>query len=154
GEEIGDAIGRHGEDGTEATDTLVERSLRPDNTMHAKETSQDTFASLGVNDDIVRRLEERGITHPFAIQAMVIRDGLSGRDMLGKAKTGSGKTLAFGIPLVQRMRPDTESAQALVLVPTRELAAQVAEELESIAPEGTSIVAAYGGVGLGKHLKE
>jgi superfamily II DNA/RNA helicase len=109
---------------------------------------------LGVDDSIVQRLKQRDIHEPFPIQAEVIPDALDGRDILGKAKTGSGKTLAFGIPIVQRMRRDVEGTQALVLVPTRELASQVTEDLVSIAPRKTKILATYGGAGLGRHIQE
>ena len=112
-----------------------------------------TFSALGVDDAIVQRLKKRDIETPFAIQAEVIRDALDGRDILGKAKTGSGKTLAFGIPVVQRLRPDLKGTQALILVPTRELCSQVTEDMESIADEGTKILATYGGAGLGRHIE-
>ena len=58
------------------------------------------FADLGIDQDLVDALAERGITAPFEIQALAIPDGLAGRDVCGKAKTGSGKTLAFGLPLI------------------------------------------------------
>jgi superfamily II DNA/RNA helicase len=58
-----------------------------------------TFESLGVDPDLCKALEERGITEPFPIQTMTIPDALAGRDVCGKAKTGSGKTLAFGLPV-------------------------------------------------------
>ncbi len=113
-----------------------------------------SFADLGVAEPILRRLESRGIDNPFEIQALVLRDALEGRDVLGKAKTGSGKTLAFGIPLIQRMKEGINGTQAVVLVPTRELCAQVAEELRRIAPSKARILAAYGGVGMGMNLRE
>jgi superfamily II DNA/RNA helicase len=113
-----------------------------------------TFADLGVADPIVRRLESRGITEPFEIQSLVMRDALEGRDILGKAKTGSGKTLAFGVPMVQRMKPGAHGTQALVLVPTRELCSQVAEEISKISGKNARILAAYGGAGLHRHIEE
>lgn len=113
-----------------------------------------SFASLGVAQPIVERLVERGITAPFPIQAEAIPDALDGRDILGKAKTGSGKTLAFAIPLVQRMRPDIQGTQALVLVPTRELCSQVEEDVQSISPVKIKVLAVYGGAGMQRHLKE
>jgi superfamily II DNA/RNA helicase len=116
--------------------------------------SSPNFSALGVDDAIVQRLKQRNIEHPFPIQAEVIPDALDGRDILGKAKTGSGKTLAFGIPLIQRLRPNVKGTQALILVPTRELASQVTEDLVSIAPRKTKILATYGGAGLGRHIKE
>ncbi len=106
-----------------------------------------TFASLGVTTPIVDELARRGITEPFPIQALTIADALAGRDVCGKAKTGSGKTLAFGIPtlqLVPKARPGRPSA--IVLVPTRELATQVRDELEPLGRAVDRTVAAiYGG---------
>ncbi len=113
-----------------------------------------TFAELGVAESIDQRLRAKGIETPFEIQRLVIPDAISGRDILGKAKTGSGKTLAFGIPLVQRLRKDLTGTQALVLVPTRELASQVTEDLEAIAPRRINVLATYGGAGLGKHIEQ
>jgi superfamily II DNA/RNA helicase len=119
--------------------------------MEPSTVSTDTrssFADLGVSDAVVASLAVRGITEPFPIQTLTIPDGLAGRDVCGRAQTGSGKTIAFGIPLVER----TESAErgrprALVLVPTRELCSQVAEEIEPMAAaRGLSIIAVYGGV--------
>ncbi|HEX2058143.1 MAG TPA: DEAD/DEAH box helicase [Actinomycetota bacterium] len=108
-----------------------------------------TFTELGVSARVVRALERRGITHPFEIQALVIRDAVAGRDVLAKSRTGSGKTLGFGIPIVERLDPGAGRPSALVLVPTRELALQVAEEIGSIAgARGLSIAAVYGGAGI------
>ena len=105
------------------------------------------FADLGIDQDLVDALSERGITTPFDIQALTIPDGLAGRDVCGKAKTGSGKTLAFGIPLIQRLpKAVPKRPTGLVLVPTRELAVQVCRELEPLAQvRGLSIEAIYGG---------
>jgi superfamily II DNA/RNA helicase len=115
-----------------------------------------TFAALGVSDDIVGALAERSITEPFAVQALTIPDALTGRDVCGKAKTGSGKTLAFGIPMVERVSAARPSAPTgLVLVPTRELAVQVAKELEAL---GTSrdrtVEAVYGGSDMEKQIRK
>ena len=105
------------------------------------------FADLGIHQDLVDALSERGITTPFDIQTLTIPDGLAGRDVCGKAKTGSGKTLAFGIPLIQRLsRGVPKRPTALALVPTRELAVQVCRELEPLAEvRGLRIEASYGG---------
>ena len=112
------------------------------------------FADLGVDQDLVDVLTERGITAPFEIQALTIPDGLAGRDVCGRAKTGSGKTLAFGIPLVQllpKARPGRPTG--LALVPTRELAVQVARELEPLgATRGIRILAIYGGAPIEKQI--
>ena len=93
-----------------------------------------TFDKLGVADDLVHALSERGIDSAFAIQEMTLPDILAGRDVCGKAKTGSGKTLAFGLPLLQILpRADPGRPTGLALVPTRELATQVRDELLPMA---------------------
>ena len=114
-----------------------------------------TFAALGVSDDIARALSDRGIDEPFAVQALTIPDALTGRDVCGKAKTGSGKTLAFGIPMVERVTPAKVGApRGLVLVPTRELATQVAAELEVLGTaRDRSVQAVYGGTDMDRQIK-
>jgi ATP-dependent RNA helicase DeaD/ATP-dependent RNA helicase RhlE len=110
---------------------------------------EGTFTGLGVSQPVADALSKRGITVPFAIQARVIPDGLAGRDVLAQSPTGSGKTLAFGVPVVERVRPEDRVPAALVLVPTRELAVQVAEELEAPAKaRGVAVCAVYGGAPL------
>ena len=92
------------------------------------------FRVLGVATDLVEALSERGIRTPFPIQSLAIPDALAGRDVCGKAKTGSGKTLAFGLPMVENLsHADSHWVRGLVLVPTRELAVQVARELRPLA---------------------
>src|SRR5690242_17577554 len=95
--------------------------------------SKQTFAALGVYDAVASTLAARGITAPFPIQARVIPDALAGRDLLVRSPTGSGKSLAFGLPLVQRVEATDGRPAALVLVPTRELASQIVEELRGAA---------------------
>jgi superfamily II DNA/RNA helicase len=112
------------------------------------------FESLGVPTATVDAMAARGITSPFPIQIATIPPALAGRDVCGRAPTGSGKTLAFGIPLVQlvkRARP--HAPRALVLAPTRELAAQISDELRLLADPDQTIAAFYGGVGFGKQLQ-
>jgi len=105
-----------------------------------------SFRQLGVADAVVEALARRGVDTPFAIQSLVIPDGLSGQDLLAKSPTGSGKTLAFAIPIVQRLDPSGNRPSALVLVPTRELAIQVAEEFSTVATaRGLKVAAVYGG---------
>jgi ATP-dependent RNA helicase RhlE len=107
---------------------------------------QDSFSALGVSARVVRVLERRGITAPFAVQQLVLPDALGGLDVLAASPTGSGKTLAFGIPLVERVGAARGGPAALVLVPTRELASQVVEELEPLAAAcSLRIAAVYGG---------
>jgi superfamily II DNA/RNA helicase len=114
-----------------------------------------TFESLGVPAKLARRLLERGIAAPFPIQAATIPDALDGRDVCGKAPTGSGKTIAFGIPLVLgvgRARP--HKPRGLVLVPTRELATQVSDELQKLSkPKGPWVETFFGGVPFPKQVQ-
>ena len=92
-----------------------------------------SFQELGVSAPVANALTRQGITHPFAIQNLVLPDALAGLDLLAESPTGSGKTLAFGLPLVERTAAGNASPGALVLVPTRELAIQVAADLEPLA---------------------
>jgi superfamily II DNA/RNA helicase len=114
-----------------------------------------TFQDLGVPADLVATLRRRKITEPFDVQVATIPDALAGADVCGKAPTGSGKTLAFGIPLVVRVpsaRP--RRPRALVLAPTRELAAQIQKELEPLAAgRDKRVCTVYGGVGYEKQKK-
>ncbi len=116
---------------------------------------QQSFSELGVSARIVHTLAERNIHEPFPIQARVLRDALAGRDVLAKAPTGSGKTLAFAIPIVERLETGTRRPAALVLVPTRELASQVAGELTALAAPGDiGVATVYGGVPLHAQAKQ
>ena len=113
-----------------------------------------TFTDLGVSADLSSRLAEHGVTEPFPIQAATIPAGLAGRDVSGRAPTGSGKTLAFGIPIVSRVgRARPGRPRALVLAPTRELAAQIERALSPLAAtRQRRVTALYGGVGFGSQL--
>ncbi len=115
--------------------------------MQSKSKPATGFAQLGVSASVAAELARRGITNPFPIQTMAIPDALAGRDVLGKAKTGSGKTLAFGLPIVERAKLcEPRRPMAVVLVPTRELAVQVSEELRSLlAAKSASVITVYGG---------
>jgi|SRR5581483_11534372 len=115
---------------------------------------QESFFSLGVSARVVRALERRGVTAPFAVQQLVLPDALGGLDVLVASPTGSGKTLAFGIPMVERIADAEGRPAALVLVPTRELASQVVEELEPLAAAcSLRIAAVYGGTPIGAQVK-
>ena len=108
--------------------------------------SKESFSDLGVSEPIVATLARRSIQTPFSIQSLVIPDALAGNDVLAKSPTGSGKTLAFAAPIVQRLDAGDARPSALVLVPTRELATQVAEEFEAIGRStGLKVTAVYGG---------
>lgn len=115
-----------------------------------------TFADFGVREDIAAALAEAGIVHPFPIQSMTLPIALSGQDIIGQAKTGTGKTLGFGIPAVQNVvgrdddgwdrleRPG--APQALIVVPTRELAVQVGSDLTIAAKtRNARVLTIYGG---------
>ncbi len=120
--------------------------------------SVDTsFAELGLPDSIVRVLAKSKITTPTAVQAAVVPDAMAGRDVLGRAATGSGKTLAFGLPIVARLagsRSKPKSPRAMIVVPTRELAAQVRTSLEPVAHAvGVKLVTVYGGTPYDRQIK-
>jgi superfamily II DNA/RNA helicase len=113
-----------------------------------------SFRALGVSAEVAHALEQRGITTPFPIQALVLPDALAGLDVLAKAPTGSGKTLAFGLSIVERTKAADGLPSVLVLVPTRELAAQVAGELELIGKsKGLHAAAVYGGAPIASQSK-
>lgn len=111
------------------------------------------FAVLGVPASIIAVLERGGVTTPFPIQSATLPDSLAGRDVLGRGKTGSGKTIAFAIPTAVRLagsgtRREAKRPRALIMVPTRELANQVAEALAPIAAAmSLRITTVFGGVG-------
>jgi superfamily II DNA/RNA helicase len=106
-----------------------------------------TFRDLSIDQDMVDALAEKGILEPFPIQTQTIPLALSGQDIIGQAKTGTGKTFGFGLPLIQRLGLNPEpGVKALVVVPTRELAVQVYEDLTLAAKNRpTKLVAIYGG---------
>ena len=112
-----------------------------------------TFADFGVRDSIVSALADKGITTPFPIQSMTLPVALKGRDIIGQAKTGTGKTLGFGIPVLEAVvgpgeEGDTTGGapQALVVVPTRELAIQVSDDIHAAAAKRTvRVLTVYGG---------
>jgi superfamily II DNA/RNA helicase len=123
-------------------------------------TPDRSFAELGVPAALAAALTARGITTPRPIQARTLPDALSGRDVLGRAETGSGKTLAFGLPLLVRTAGArtprlARRPRALVLVPTRELADQVHDELSPLADVlGLRLLAVYGGVSLQRQVQQ
>src|SRR5919205_128507 len=111
--------------------------------------SQQSFRELGVSAPVADALAARSIHTPFRIQELVLPDALAGLDVLAKSPTGSGKTFAFAVPIVERTQPGDPRVSALVLVPTRELASQVTDELEPLArAKGLVVASAYGGVPL------
>jgi ATP-dependent RNA helicase RhlE len=113
-----------------------------------------SFQALGVSAPVARALAARNIHRPFAVQELVLPDALGGLDILAEAPTGSGKTLAFGLPLIERTAGGGGQPTALVLVPTRELAAQVGADLRPLAEtKGLRVATVYGGVAVGPQAK-
>lgn len=133
---------------------FVEETLVTTEEPHQE--APETFADFNVRADIVESLADAGIVHPFPIQAMTLSIALGGHDIIGQAKTGTGKTLGFGVPALQRVvgpsddgydkLPAPGAPQALIVVPTRELAVQVADDLTKAAKKRNArIVTIYGG---------
>jgi superfamily II DNA/RNA helicase len=137
------------------TETIEpEETIISDEKPH--EIAEKSFADFDVRADIVESLADAGITHPFPIQAMTLPVALTGHDIIGQAKTGTGKTLGFGIPVLQRVvgrddagfdkLPSPGAPQAMVIVPTRELAVQVANDLQTASRKrNVRIATIYGG---------
>ena len=139
---------------TAAPADLDTTTIPPSPRTDAAAPATADLTELGVSAPIVAALAKRGITEAFAIQVQALPSALAGRDVAGRAPTGSGKTLAFAIPVAQtvtRARP--KHPRALILTPTRELAAQIAEELRSIIGPKTSVATFYGGVGFGPQIQ-
>jgi ATP-dependent RNA helicase DeaD len=106
-----------------------------------------SFEQLPVKGEILRGLRDLGFKEMFPIQTAAISSLLEGRDVIGQAKTGTGKTAAFGVPMIERIDPREDSVQALILVPTRELAQQVASDLMNFGRYlPVKVLAVYGGV--------
>ncbi len=129
-------------------------SYTQDGSIHSHESP--TFGDFGIRPEIVEALADAGITSPFPIQAMTLPVAMSGHDIIGQAKTGTGKTLGFGVPLLHRVvapgedgfdaLPAPGKPQALVVVPTRELAVQVANDLATAsARRSVRVIQLYGG---------
>jgi superfamily II DNA/RNA helicase len=113
-----------------------------------------SFRELGVSEPIVGVLAQRSIHTPFRIQTLVLPDALAGLDVAAQSPTGSGKTLAFAIPIVERTDPADRRPSAVVLVPTRELALQVTDELRSLAAvRRLEVVTVYGGAPIAGQAK-
>jgi len=127
-----------------------------DEAMAAPAPTATSFEDLGVPAPLIAALTRRGINAPFAIQTRALPDGLKGRDVLGRAQTGSGKTLAFGLPMLARLangRSKTKHPRGLILVPTRELAMQVADGLRPLADAvDLRMIAVFGGAPYGRQL--
>ncbi|MCD9143985.1 DEAD/DEAH box helicase [Streptomyces albireticuli] len=133
----------------EAAEVVAEEAAEP-----AEPTI--TFGDLGLDDAIVRKLAQNGVTTPFPIQAATIPDALAGKDILGRGRTGSGKTLSFGLPLLSTLaggHTEKKRPRGLILTPTRELAMQVADALQPYGDVlGLKMKVVCGGTSMGNQI--
>jgi len=115
-----------------------------------------TFADLGLSAPVLQAVTEMGFTAPMPVQKASIPHILAGKDMMVQSRTGSGKTAAFGIPIVDRVvDSEAKHVQAIILLPTRELALQVAAELAKVSAHKTTTVAPiYGGAPMGRQIEQ
>lgn len=121
---------------------------------HPPVTDHGTFGDLILSAPVARALRDMGYTAPTPIQREAIPPFLEGEDVVGRAKTGTGKTAAFGIPIAEKINPRRPGVQALVLVPTRELARQVADDLSRIGRyRALRVLAVYGGEPIHKQVQ-
>ena len=124
------------DDGTDAGDTRTDTGFNDSVTEEIDESADVSFADIGIPSALVERLARDGIVKPFPIQVASIPDALAGKDVLGRGRTGSGKTLSFGLPMLARLaeggKARAHQPRAIVLVPTRELAMQVADALQPL----------------------
>ncbi len=154
-----------------ATATLPTSHTRPTEAVHCEpaalssaatadheiaESTETTFADLGLSEQLVRAVSDEGYTCPTPIQARAIPVLLKGRDLLGQAQTGTGKTAAFALPLLHAIDPSVRAVQALVLCPTRELALQVATAITAYGKylRQISVLAIFGGDSMGRQLAQ
>lgn len=121
--------------------------------MSTTVTSVKTFREFDLSEATLHSLDEMGYEHPTPVQQQAIPLALSGKDLVVQSRTGTGKTAAFGVPIVEKADADEAAVQAMVLTPTRELTAQVCEELSRIGSgRGLKAVAIYGGDSIGKQI--
>ena len=115
-----------------------------------------TFAQLGIPQEILLALEDKGYGYPTRVQELAIPPMMEGKDILAKAPTGTGKTYAFGIPMITQIDRSSDAVQGLVLAPTRELALQIGDELRSLLThvEGIRVAVLYGGQKFEPQLKQ
>ena len=114
-----------------------------------------TYRDSGIDERIIRAVEELGFEHMTPIQEQAIPVFLSGKDVIGQAQTGTGKTAAFGIPILEKIDAENKNLQAVILCPTRELAMQAADELRKFAKymQGIKVLPIYGGQDIMKQIK-
>lgn len=115
-----------------------------------------TFEELGVSEEIRRAIAEMGYETPMPVQEEVIPYLLGvGNDVIALAQTGTGKTAAYGLPVLQKVRPDDRSTQAVILSPTRELCLQIADDLKDYSRyiDGLRVLAVYGGSSIESQIR-
>ena len=113
------------------------------------------FEDLPLSMEVLKSIDELGFEKLFPIQAQAILPLLDGKDVIGQARTGTGKTAAFGVPMVERINPKNNNVQGLVLVPTRELAIQVAKHIKCFAKHRQlRTLPVYGGEPIHRQIKE
>ena len=135
---------------------LVSRIIAPPMTEPSSQSTTSGFAGLGLADAVLAAVREVGYESPSPIQLAAIPPLLAGKDLLGQAQTGTGKTAAFALPLLSRLDLKLAQPQLLVLTPTRELAIQVAEAMQTYARhlKGFHVLPVYGGQGMDFQLKQ
>ena len=119
------------------------------------ETSNMTFADLGLSDAMLKALEKKGLGYPTTIQQQAIPPFMEWKDVIAKAPTGTGKTFAFGIPMIEHVDAEDDAVQGLILAPTRELAIQIGDELRGLLTyfNGIRVAVLYGGASIGPQIK-
>ena len=112
------------------------------------------FEEFGLSEATLRAIQNKHYEISTPVQAGCIPPMMAGKDVIAKAPTGTGKTMAFGIPIIEKIDPDSETVQAVILAPTRELAIQITDEMRDIAVyhEGVRLVCLYGGQPIGKQI--
>lgn len=130
--------------------------MKPLSNHSVDPVEETTFASLGLSAPLLRAIADTGYETPSPIQSAAIAPLLAGHDVIGQAQTGTGKTAAFALPALQRLDLRTRKPQILVLTPTRELAIQVAEAMQTYARylSGFNVLPVYGGQGMDTQLRQ
>ena len=115
-----------------------------------------TFQNLGLSEAMLKALEKKGYGYPTTIQAEAIPHFMQWKDVIAKAPTGTGKTFAFGIPMIEHIDAESDAVQGLILVPTRELAIQIGDELRGLLTyyQGIRVAVLYGGTGIGGQIRQ
>ncbi|MGD6818546.1 DEAD/DEAH box helicase [Metabacillus sp. 84] len=112
------------------------------------------FQDLGLSESLMKAINKMGFEEATPIQAQTIPLGLQGKDIIGQAQTGTGKTAAFGLPLIEKIEPENQNIQAIIIAPTRELAVQVSEELYKLSYYKRSrVLPIYGGQDISRQIR-